>query len=450
MARYLIATMPITGHFNPMVSIARALTTRGHEVWWYAGSRFQAKVEATGAHFVPMQAAYDYDDLDLNGAFPGRAELTDFAQVKFDFKRLFIDAMAGQVHDLEAILRAFPADALLSDIGVTGTRVLSERAGLPWAVLGITYLPLASRDTAPGGTGLLPSTSAVGRLRNRFLNGVAREILFRDVNAHFQQVRSRLKLPPFRRGFLDSLVSPYLYLQPTIPAFEYPRSDLPSQVHFVGPILPEPAADFTPPAWWSELLDVRRPLIHVTQGTSATDSAQLIVPTLQALATEDVLVVATTGGKPVESVRLDPFPANARVERFIPYIHLLPHVSVMITNGGYGGVQSALANGVPLIVAGTTEDKPEIANRIAWSGVGLNLKTKSPTPAQIQAAVRRLVTEPRYRKQAQALQAEMASYHAPVEAAMLLEELAMTEQPVVRRKHPLPRTQTLTIGNVHG
>jgi UDP:flavonoid glycosyltransferase YjiC (YdhE family) len=30
----------------------------------------------------------------------------------------------------------------------------------------------------------------------------------------------------------------------------------------------------------------------------------------------------------------------------------------MVTNGGYGGVQAALANGVPLVVAGATEEKP--------------------------------------------------------------------------------------------
>jgi hypothetical protein len=42
----------------------------------------------------------------------------------------------------------------------------------------------------------------------------------------------------------------------------------------------------------------------------------------------------------------------------------------MVTNGGYGGVQQALANGVPLVVAGDSEDKPEVAARVRWSGTG--------------------------------------------------------------------------------
>src|SRR4030095_4366556 len=88
-------------------------------------------------------------------------------------------------------------------------------------------------------------------------------------------------------------------------------------------------------------------------------------------------------------------PANARVEPFIPFGALLPHVDLMITKGGYGGVQFALAHGVPLIVAGATEEKPEIAARVAWSGAGINLKTKTPSPEQIRAAVRAVLADDR-------------------------------------------------------
>ncbi|HEY9613231.1 glycosyltransferase [Allocoleopsis sp.] len=173
-------------------------------------------------------------------------------------------------------------------------------------------------------------------------------------------------------GF-DAVVSPYLYLQGTVPAFEYPRSDLPLQVHFVGSFLSTPPADFISPSWWSDLQG-DKPVVLVTQGTVATETDDLIVPTLQALADENVLVVATTGGQPTESIKLAQYPANARIESFIPYSHLLPHVDVMVTNGGYNGVQMALVNGVPLVVAGQTEDKPEVCARVEWSGVGINLQ----------------------------------------------------------------------------
>lgn len=174
--------------------------------------------------------------------------------------------------------------------------------------------------------------------------------------------------------YMDAFSLADRYLQPTVPSFEYPRSDLPDSVRFVGPMLPPPTTRFEPPAWWGEL-DGGRPVVHVTQGTLATaDFGRLIAPTLTALEHDDVLVVVTTAGRPSSAIRAA-LPANARVAEYLPYDHLLPKVDVMVTNGGYGGVQYALAHGVPLIVAGATEDKPEIAARVAFAGVGVNMRT---------------------------------------------------------------------------
>lgn len=80
-----------------------------------------------------------------------------------------------------------------------------------------------------------------------------------------------------------------LFLQGTCPSFEYPRSDLPNSVTFIGPHLPAKPSDYEPPVWWEELKG-SRPVVHVTQGTLANDDFhQLLIPTLQALASEDVL-----------------------------------------------------------------------------------------------------------------------------------------------------------------
>ena len=104
----------------------------------------------------------------------------------------------------------------------------------------------------------------------------------------------------------------------------------------------------------------------------------------------------------------------------------------MVSNGGFNGVQMALANGIPLIVAGKTEDKPEICARVEWSGVGINLKTKSPSPEQIKTAVRKLLTDSSYELRAQQFKTEISQYRPPETAATLLEQLALTKQPILR------------------
>ena len=477
MARFLIATIPVTGHVNPGLPIARALVRRGHEVWWYTGHKFRATIEATGARYIRMQAAYDYDDSDTDAAFPGRAGRTGLAGLKWDLKHLFYDLLPGQVADLQSILRVFRADAVLTDTGFLGAGALHELGGPPYAIYGITALTLSSRDTAPFCLALPPDASPLGRLRNKGLHTLFQQVIFRDVAVYANDVRRTLGLPPLRHSVFDGL-SPFLNLQSSTPAFEYPRSDLPLQVHFIGPLLPETPRDFAPPTWWPELRD-SRPVVLVNQGTLAKDPADLIIPALQALADENVLVVATTGGAPAELIMREwssaseaalfaaemrvllhagmvggfghmyhvpvqhraslvehsephTLPANAHVEQFIPFGALMPHVDVMITNGGYGGVQFAFAHGVPLVVAGTTEEKPEIAARVAWSGAGINLKTKSPSPKQIRAAVRDVLANDRYRGNARRIQADYAHHNAPEAAATLLERLALTRRPVLR------------------
>jgi MGT family glycosyltransferase len=430
-ARFLFGTIPAVGHINPGLPIARKLVEHGHEVWWYTAKRFLAKVEASGARFIPMQAALDFYDPDFEASFPGRRGLTGLARFKWDIKYFYVDSAVGQLHDLTQILTEFPADVLVADSAFAGAAWASEKGGPPWAAFGVSALAFNSRDTAPFGLGLRPNASAMGHVRNRCLNWLFNHVLFRDVNVHKNRVRKRVGLPPTKAGLLDAMVSPFLFLQGTTPAFEYPRSDLPPTVHFVGPFLPDPPTDFTPPDWWDDLHG-DRPVVHITQGTVATAADDLLVPTLKALTGEDVLIVATTGGQPVETISLNPLPENARVEQFIPHYHLLPHVDVMITNGGYNGVQIALANGVPLIAAGRTEEKPEICARIAWAGAGVDLKTKSPTAQQIRAAVKQVLSEPRYRQKAQQIQADYARHDAPTEAAHLLERLATSRQPIVR------------------
>ena len=430
MSRFLICTLPLAGHVNPGLPIARTLAARGHQVWWYTGQQFRSAIEATGAHHVPTQAAATNND---QAFFPSLPKLSGLASANWGIKRAFIDPIRCQVADLQRILAEFPADVLINDQVFLGAEAVYALGGPPWATLGISALTLSSRDTAPFNTTLLPNASILGRLRNRLLNALLYRVALRDAANHLNYVRWSIGIAPLRRSMLE-LLSPFLYMHSSTPAFEYPRSDLPPQVHFIGPLLPDPPPDFVPPAWWSDLHD-GKPVVLVNQGTVATDASDLIVPTLRALAGEDMWVIATLGGALADQLGAE-LPANARVEPFIPFGALLPHVDLMITNGGYGGVQFALAHGVPLVVAGATEEKPAIATRVAWSGAGINLRTRSPSPEQLRSAVRNALANPRYRKNAERIRDDYAEHNAPQAAAALLEHLAATRQPVLRSEAP--------------
>ncbi|WP_416667950.1 glycosyltransferase [Egbenema bharatensis] len=360
-----------------------------------------------------------------------RKTLRGLSQLKFDLKYFFIQAAIGNAQDLLHLLEEFPADVIVADSFFIAADWVHEQTGIPWAQLGVSALTLPSQDTAPFGLGLKPNASPLGRFRNRILYGLLQTVIFRSLYADVNEARSQVSLGATNTLLFDVL-SPYLYLAGTVPGFEYPRSDLPPQVHFIGPLLPATSSThFTPPSWWDELnQDI--PVILVTQGTVATDLADLIIPTLQALKHEPVLVVATTGNRSAADLGAFSPPDNARVEPFIPFQSLLPFVDVMVTNGGYNGVQMALAHGIPLVAAGKSEDKAEICARIAWRDIGINLNTKTPKPKQIRQAVQQVLSDPRYRQNAKQLQTEVAQLHPAEQAVALLEALVQTKQPIIR------------------
>jgi UDP:flavonoid glycosyltransferase YjiC (YdhE family) len=118
-----------------------------------------------------------------------------------------------------------------------------------------------------------------------------------------------------------------------------------------------------------------------------------------------VLVVVGLGGREVAPGDLR-VPSNARVESFIPFDVLFPLVDAVVTNGGYGGVQLALRHGVPLVVAGGSEDKPAVAARVADFGVGVDLRTGRPEPVAVGQAVRHVLDVPAFRRRARELSAD--------------------------------------------
>lgn len=422
--RYFFAPMPATGHVNPGLPIAKALVQRGHDVRWYSIPRFRKAIESIGARYVPFREGLVLDEEHFDSMFTDRPA-GGLAQLRFDIKNIFVSAMPGMLRDCEEELRREPADVIVGDNTSAVAEAIHTRLGIPWAVYGITVLGLPSRDTAPFGLALRPSSTPLGRLRNKLLYKLVDGVIFREANEHNETLRRGVGLPPLGCSIFDFSRRADLYLQPSVPSFEYPRTDLPENLHFIGASIPAPPPDWQPPSWWGELHGRR--VVLVTQGTINNDYDQLIRPAIRALSSENVFVVVTTGSKPAAEVGISPLPWNVRVEKFIPYAHLMPHVDLLLTNGGYGSIQIALAHGVPVVAIGKTEEKPEIANRVRWSGVGLGLKVQKPSEAQIRNAVARVLNDPTYVARAQALAYELSGLDAARTGADLLEELAGAE-----------------------
>lgn len=409
MSSYLLACTPAHGHVTSLMPIASHLIQSGHRVRVLTSSRYAERVRDTGAELLALPADADVDLDDPNADFPQRAELRGPAALRFDILNLFLRPGREQFRALRAAIADEPVDAVLAEPLFIGAALLAQlpRAERPPVVaLGIFPLGAKSRDTAPFGLGVTPMRGPIGRLRNAALTMVAEKGIFAPVTREADALARELTARPMSRFLLDWSTGADAVAQFTVPGFEYPRRDLPASVHFVGPV-PPAAPSVALPEWWGDL-DGSRPIVHVTQGTIANaDTTQLLRPTFDALADEDVLVVATMGGRTPDD--LGPLPANARVARYLPYDRLLPLVDAFVTNAGYGGVQQALAHGIPIVAAGQTEDKTEVSARVGWSRVGVNLRSNRPDAAALRTAVRAVLDDPGYAARARAVGDQIAA-----------------------------------------
>jgi MGT family glycosyltransferase len=427
MARVFFATIPITGHVRPIAPVARQLAEKGHDVLWYTGKRFAPLVERTGARFAASSAKLDFDDTandvlqSMDDRKPGLRGL------KKTIRELFVDSIPGYFADVAPVLDDFGPDVVVVDHCFMAGAFLAQLRGIPNVVFGVGPMSVSSVDTAPFGMGLRPSSTPLGRVRNRALQWLMSEVVLRDIQQAALRWVAAIGVPAPAGFFMDwGMRVADRYLLATIPEFEYPRSDVSDEIEFVGPMLPVGVDDWQPPSWWQQLVEVRaagRPVVLVTQGTATSDPSHLVLPAIAATAGEDMLVIATTDKVDPEQVMpAAQRPANLRLVDFVPFTELLPHVDLVVTNGGYGGVQMALAYGVPLVTAGLSEDKIEVNTRVEWSGTGISLDTWKPAPAKIRAGVAKVLGDPGYRAGAAKMRTAYARYSGAERAAEVILE----------------------------
>lgn len=407
------------GHTYPMQAVAQALTTHGHHVLWLTSASNASLVTATGATFQPIDALAALDaplaERNTTGLLEGDPAVLE-------------GRVLAQVADYRAALEGFKADVLLVDVMPHGARTLYELAEIHvYATLGVIPMYTSTSRAPLAVSGRCPPTTWLGTLvnwvRHLFRQWVVLPWLIRPV---INRQRSILGLCGLRYGEAAECFtySPHLHVQASAPTLEFrqrPKSELPTA--FVGPLVASVNASTSQlPAWWDRVAAHPR-VIGITQGTLAMDPTSLIIPSIQALAdnTQNLLVVASPHAREIEA-QMGPLD-NVLFAEWLPYHLLLPQLSLLITNGGYGSITQALSHKVPLLCAGQSEDKKDTAARVSWSGAGIDLRTDNPSTDQVRNAARQILEDDSYQKNAARLGDELNSLGGADRVVDLLEEL---------------------------
>jgi MGT family glycosyltransferase len=422
-SRVLFTSARQDGFVLPLLQLVRAMVARGDEVWFLGGEEHRDRIESAGATFVrlPYDSAIAVERLDHERPRSGVREIAEV------LRSLFLVSVEDDYRTVLDLHRRLALDLVVTEplfVGATCLGLLPRAQRPAVLTIGFFPLPFSSVDVPPFGTGLEPLDGPLNVVRNLALRAGAHLAGVGQVQRAFAATMERLTGVRPHAPLFDLGLTTDVWAQASVPQFEYPRRSTPDQVRYIGP-LPAPRT-FPLPAWWD--YRERRRIVHVTQGTYANeDPTELIVPTIRALAEEDVLVVATTGGPDPSTVARaygEPLPANVHVERFMPYDHLLASASVMVTNGGFGAVHHALRHGLPLVVAGTTEDKVEVNARVRYSGAGIDLRQQRPEPAAIREAVRHVLDDrAHFRRAAARLASAIAATDAVASVLAIADEL---------------------------
>jgi UDP:flavonoid glycosyltransferase YjiC (YdhE family) len=372
-----------SGHADPLVPIADAVRTAGHDVAFFGRRSAAAALDANGFTLFA-----DADDRAL--AAGDDAPITPLLELDMEREyrelRGFADPIArARMIGVMELAEPWRSDLLVCDEADYGGMLGAERLRLPHATV---------------------LTNASGS----FLRAVS-------VAEPLDAIRAEHGLPPD-----PELVMPArdLVVSPFPPSFRDPAFPLPENAISIRPEAGGILAGFAPD-WLSHLPD--RPTVYFTLGTIFNqESGDPFVRVLSGLR-ELAATVIVTVGRSLDPERFGPQPDNVHMERYVPQSLLLPHCDLVVNHGGSGSVIGALAHGLPLVVLPMGADQLPNAQRCEQLGVGVVLDAVRATPPSVRDTTSALLSDPTAREAAQRIRDEIASLPGPEAVVPMLERL---------------------------
>jgi glycosyltransferase (activator-dependent family) len=410
--RVLFAVFPSAAHFHPMVPLAQALQSAGHEVYVAIHPDLTSIVTSTGLSAVPIGRKEDLLGVVELSRHPERLEgLT--ANLALD--PTVIGDWDEKWRHVVNVLSLYPA--VLDDL------VAFARNWKPDLVVWDTFCvpaAIAARVCGAAHVRFLWGQDNVAWLREKTLaqsNPPGQDVK-PDPLAHLMEPM----LQRFGYEFSEEMLVGQWTLDPMPP-----RMRLPAAVRYI-PIrrVPYNGAGRLP-EWLHERPN--RPRVCLTLGIGgrgrqfSRETGVSLQDLFDSVATMDIELVATLEDD--QRAQLRNIPDNVRVTDYVPLDLLLPTCSAVVHHGGGGTFATAVAHRVPQIITPLPFwGEQAIARFVEEQGAGLTIDSEHFSAKALCEQLLRVLNEPSFQRGADALYREMLATPGPNDLVPVLERMA--------------------------
>jgi UDP:flavonoid glycosyltransferase YjiC (YdhE family) len=299
---------------------------------------------------------------------------------------------------LPAALTNADIDLVMVDQNEPAGGTVAEHLGLPFINV-CPSLPLNREPDIPAPFFSWQfAPSRVARLRNRIEHTVA-DWLISPINRTINRYRAAWGLWPLRSP--DDSFSDLAQLCQMTADVDFPRKQLPSCFHYLGPFCSRP--EKTIPFPFEQLNG--KPLIYASLGTLQGRDSRYFAIIAEACAGMEAQLVISLGGRDANSEM--ELAGSPLVVKYAPQLEILARANVTITHAGLNTVMQSLMFGVPLVAMPITHDQPAIAARVQRSGAGEMIAIRDLTPQRLRAALDLVMSDPTYRMRAKEISASI-------------------------------------------
>ncbi len=241
----LFASQAIDGHFNPMTGVAVRLKERGHDVRWYTGPVFDAKLQGLGIPLFPFRRAIEHRADNLNELYPERARLKGPRAIGFDGEKIFASNVTNFFEDIRELDQDFPVDVVVADSSMFIHRLVSHVMGKP--VVSFVAIPNMESDqqVPPLFFGFRPPRNPVEKALQGLAGLLSDKVILRPASQSYRRQHATYGQPVPGGGRLTD--EPYRCSDATIQtgteSLDFPRRHVNPKVHYVGALLPYRAPD---------------------------------------------------------------------------------------------------------------------------------------------------------------------------------------------------------------